>query len=182
MRWRDAESAAGHVARGARVVLLCSRQRDCRARRHWNSTSYRSAAGNIPIGEKHAAQGAALRRRSGAEGSRTPDLCSAIAALSQLSYSPSYPGVRRPFPSRRTGPVTKQPRWGRGRADIVSYDASGGCQAPPDRARRLSLGGRTRPREVTYEECVRLRAHCIPGPGTYLRALGTNALTTLTQE
>jgi hypothetical protein len=26
---------------------------------------------------------------SGAEGSRTPDLCSAIAALSQLSYSPS---------------------------------------------------------------------------------------------
>ena len=26
---------------------------------------------------------------SGAEGSRTPDLCSAIAALSQLSYSPN---------------------------------------------------------------------------------------------
>ena len=129
---------------------VLSRQRDCRARRHWNSTSYRSAAGNILIGEKHAARGAVLHRRSGAEGSRTPDLCSAIAALSQLSYSPSYPGVRRPFPSRRTGPVTKQPRWVRGRADIVSYDASGGCQAPPDRARRLSLGGRTRAREVTY--------------------------------
>src|SRR5690606_36448529 len=32
-----------------------------------------------------------LRWRSyGAEGSRTPDLCSAIAALSQLSYSPVY--------------------------------------------------------------------------------------------
>jgi hypothetical protein len=26
---------------------------------------------------------------SGAEGSRTPDLCSAIAALSQLSYGPN---------------------------------------------------------------------------------------------
>ena len=30
----------------------------------------------------------------GAEGSRTPDLCSAIAALSQLSYSPDQPGER----------------------------------------------------------------------------------------
>jgi hypothetical protein len=29
-----------------------------------------------------------LTRNGGAEGSRTPDLCSAIAALSQLSYSP----------------------------------------------------------------------------------------------
>jgi hypothetical protein len=27
---------------------------------------------------------------SGAEGSRTPDLCSAIAALSQLSYGPDF--------------------------------------------------------------------------------------------
>jgi hypothetical protein len=27
----------------------------------------------------------------GAEGSRTPDLCSAIAALSQLSYGPGQP-------------------------------------------------------------------------------------------
>jgi hypothetical protein len=59
----------------------------CHARRHWNSTSYRSAAGiyllarNIPsLGRKYHA--------SGAEGDRTPDLCSAIAALSQLSYSP----------------------------------------------------------------------------------------------
>ena len=31
-------------------------------------------------------------RPNGAEGSRTPDLCSAIAALSQLSYSPFYTG------------------------------------------------------------------------------------------
>ena len=49
--------------------------RICRAHRHWNSTSYRTAAGDI-------------QEIYGAEGSRTPDLCSAIAALSQLSYSP----------------------------------------------------------------------------------------------
>ena len=30
-----------------------------------------------------------FRKSSGAEGDRTPDLCSAIAALSQLSYSPA---------------------------------------------------------------------------------------------
>ena len=47
----------------------------CRAHRHWNSTSYRTAAGSTG-------------KIYGAEGSRTPDLCSAIAALSQLSYSP----------------------------------------------------------------------------------------------
>ena len=47
---------------------------------------------------------------NGAEGSRTPDLCSAIAALSQLSYSPSYTGSAPTVSTRRTGPVTKQPR------------------------------------------------------------------------
>ena len=31
----------------------------------------------------------------GAEGNRTPDLCSAIAALSHLSYSPAPPAGRR---------------------------------------------------------------------------------------
>ena len=38
-------------------------------------------------------QGAVLSivETRGAEGSRTPDLCSAIAALSQLSYSPLKP-------------------------------------------------------------------------------------------
>ena len=30
-----------------------------------------------------------MLKSSGAEGDRTPDLCSAIAALSQLSYSPA---------------------------------------------------------------------------------------------
>jgi hypothetical protein len=75
-----------------------------------------------------------MKRPNGAEGSRTPDLCSAIAALSQLSYSPSYTGsapnvsiVSKPV---APGRLTKQPRSWRGRADIVSYDASGGCQAP----------------------------------------------------
>ena len=36
--------------------------------------------------------------RSGAEGDRTPDLCIANAALSQLSYSPSYAEARRIVP------------------------------------------------------------------------------------
>src|SRR3954464_3319280 len=36
---------------------------------------------------------------SGAEGDRTPDLCSAIAALSQLSYSPAF--TLGPRPSRK---------------------------------------------------------------------------------
>jgi hypothetical protein len=61
----------------------------CRARRHWNSPSYRAAAGNIPfatfVPHRWRTSGKADH---GAEGSRTPDLCSAIAALSQLSYSP----------------------------------------------------------------------------------------------
>ncbi len=42
----------------------------------------------------------------GAEGSRTPDLCSAIAALSQLSYSPAAPpgsDLPRRRPRRTTG-------------------------------------------------------------------------------
>ena len=30
-----------------------------------------------------------FQKNNGAEGDRTPDLCSAIAALSQLSYSPA---------------------------------------------------------------------------------------------
>src|SRR5215207_6367327 len=36
-------------------------------------------------------QGAIFSVSHGAEGDRTPDLCSAIAALSQLSYSPMKP-------------------------------------------------------------------------------------------
>ena len=42
---------------------------------------------------------------SGAEGDRTPDLCSAIAALSQLSYSPEWEGTRRFADSGRSHPV-----------------------------------------------------------------------------
>src|SRR5689334_6782481 len=41
----------------------------------------------------------------GAEGNRTPDLCSAIAALSHLSYSPAPPAGRR---IRRVGPLGKR--------------------------------------------------------------------------
>ena len=96
IRWRVKRKSAASLGLAALDVVLPSivASGTCHARRHWNSTSYRAAAGNIPFGEKHAAQLARLRS-NGAEGSRTPDLCSAIAALSQLSYSPSYPGVRR---------------------------------------------------------------------------------------
>ena len=46
----------------------------------------------------------------GAEGSRTPGLCSAIAALSQLSYSPES-GARHPsIRSGRTPALTTRPR------------------------------------------------------------------------
>ena len=52
----------------------------------------------------------AVSRIYGAEGSRTPDLCSAIAALSQLSYSPAI-GARLPsLSSGRTPALTTRPR------------------------------------------------------------------------
>ena len=38
--------------------------------------------------KKGAPQGAFVLTGGGAEGDRTPDLCNAIAALSQLSYGP----------------------------------------------------------------------------------------------
>ncbi len=41
-----------------------------------------------------------LAKYSGAEGDRTPDLCSAIAALSQLSYSPAMNATDCPRTSR----------------------------------------------------------------------------------
>ena len=76
----------------------------CHARRHWNSTSYRSAAGIYCLGEKYTN----FRLKcywSGAEGDRTPDLCSAIAALSQLSYSPKGPSREAVKLVRRKGSV-----------------------------------------------------------------------------
>jgi len=54
--------------------------------------------------------------------------------------------VRRLLSSRRTGLLTKQPRWWRGRADSVKYDASGGCQAPPDSAAPCCIGDDPSPR------------------------------------
>ena len=45
----------------------------------------------------------------GAEGDRTPDLCSAIAALSQLSYSPGRPEKL----ADRSGPVNQIDRLAR---------------------------------------------------------------------
>ncbi len=44
-------------------------------------------------------------RAGGAEGNRTPDLSSAIAALYQLSYGPRFPGAGR---GDSTSPFGKQ--------------------------------------------------------------------------
>jgi hypothetical protein len=54
---------------------------------HWNSASYRGGRNHV-VNWLHR-ELAGLVPAYGAEGNRTPDLCSAIAALSQLSYSPS---------------------------------------------------------------------------------------------
>ena len=55
-----------------------------------------------PTAERRADLAATTEsRNSGAEGDRTPDLCSAIAALSQLSYSPSIPAGRWRLVKRR---------------------------------------------------------------------------------
>ena len=43
----------------------------------------------FPVLGREVVKTSAARAIGGAEGSRTPDLCSAIAALSQLSYSPA---------------------------------------------------------------------------------------------
>ncbi len=87
------------------------------AHRLWNSTSYGSAAGNAsycrtrakvprPIGISFV-----MVLPDGAEGDRTPDLCSAIAALSQLSYSPLGHRDQRPHrttkPQMRNGPANR---------------------------------------------------------------------------
>ena len=84
------------------AALLCGScaALTCHARRHWNSTSYRTAAGSYSpdlLIPQPATNGESLT--NGAEGDRTPDLCSAIAALSQLSYSPAprcTTGMTRP--------------------------------------------------------------------------------------
>src|SRR5262247_907601 len=87
-------------------MLLSSVAGTCRARRHWNSPSYRTAAGNVPFGESYAK----VNEADGAEGSRTPDLCSAIAALSQLSYSPLLERATFSFIRSHSGPLTTRPR------------------------------------------------------------------------
>ena len=50
----------------------------------------------IPPPELRPSRRTAFVRRSGAEGSRTPDLLNAIQALSQLSYGP-FARPRKPF-------------------------------------------------------------------------------------
>ena len=59
---------------------------------HWNSPSYRSKSRTNCVFSRISFQvsgrACGALEADGAEGNRTPDLCSAIAALSQLSYSP----------------------------------------------------------------------------------------------
>ncbi len=73
------------------AALLCGScaASTCHARRHWNSTSYRTAAGSYFSDFLYPNSPHWRISPHGAEGDRTPDLCSAIAALSQLSYSPA---------------------------------------------------------------------------------------------
>jgi hypothetical protein len=87
--------------RSSRIAASISRTRartvgGCHTRRHWNSPSYRTAAGNLSNCWRPKTQTARQRIhvRSGAEGARTPDLCNANAALSQLSYSPALARTR----------------------------------------------------------------------------------------
>jgi hypothetical protein len=50
--------------------------------------SHRSELNRRPLDYESSALPLSYGGRSGAEGNRTPDLCSAIAALSHLSYGP----------------------------------------------------------------------------------------------
>src|SRR5438094_8720208 len=61
-----------------------------------NQDSPDPESGVLPV----TPRGSATLDCHGAEGDRTPDLCSAIAALSQLSYSPigSFPRGRKASP------------------------------------------------------------------------------------
>jgi hypothetical protein len=91
---------------------------------HWNSASYRMKVHPQEYRPRTIKQSAC----HGAEGDRTPDLCSAIAALSQLSYSPDKHlrptractphGIGRP-----RGPV-ERPRVWRGRNKLLKISRS----------------------------------------------------------
>ena len=110
------KNATKLLPRGVALLRDWSR-RNCLARRHWNSPSYRAAAGKHPLGENYAEPNMFtqrwLRVSHGADRDRTGDLCSAIAALSQLSYSPAYECAARGPARRRT--MEKAPRTRRGR-------------------------------------------------------------------
>src|SRR6476659_3478785 len=54
------------------------------------------SARRTPAGTSESSENGLRRAAGGAEGNRTPDLCSAIAALSHLSYSPA-PWVSAPL-------------------------------------------------------------------------------------
>ena len=89
-------SPAGRFSSRGRGVNLANFQRSgcrgqSRARKgHQDTQSSRNSRNSRPPGFTHAMGDLReVRRAGGAEEDRTPDLCSAIAALSHLSYSPA---------------------------------------------------------------------------------------------
>ena len=108
-RGSGTRSGRGHKRRtpqtrkSAAFMLLAKTRQTGQARRHWNSPSYRTAAGTVLMARIVPASTIGRPPAShGAEGDRTPDLCSAIAALSQLSYSPSLLRRSTSFAAEKT--------------------------------------------------------------------------------
>ena len=123
----------------------------------------RMMGGRISGNKKRRKTAAKTMRIGGAEGNRTPDLCSAIAALSHLSYSPdltrgamgsarvgwgSFMGDPRPCQAARcTKPRLSPPRCARPRAPPVTK--------PPSKpsihfVARSPLAGVDVPRDLGY--------------------------------
>ena len=75
--------------------------------------SYRTAAGNhLPDKASFVPAWNVESNFNGAEGDRTPDLCLAKAALSQLSYSPFVPQHRAVAESATQAREAQRPRVG----------------------------------------------------------------------
>ncbi len=110
-----------------------------------------------------------FQKSSGAEGDRTPDLCSAIAALSQLSYSPARTRRTalepdRADPSHRI--KAKAPRDWRGRSDLNLADP------PPKSIPNFSIGPVTLCLASRYRPATRDRTR-VRGEGNNERRIPT---------
>ena len=79
----------------------------------------------------------------GAEGDRTPDLCIANAALSQLSYSPSYREARRLVPPVALR-LNVRPRVGGAGVDPKATPAAFQVKPKRDHINNQTIAARTR--------------------------------------